>query len=217
MVDLHESTFIIFSHHSGTKWFLKSLPFWSLKSGGCSLTHWLPITSILFRIVRICPSLFKGNYLKNKNLFLSFFPLMESTSNFKSFFNKGRLSQLMYFQNYRLSKIRLDHLMKNATTEYPSRVNMLKDPKHIWNLHESTFIIFSHYYESKWFGKFVPWWSLKSRGCLLTHWMPITSVLFRIVRIWRSLLKCTSLKNKNLFPSFLFNSWNTQEILNIFK
>ena len=48
------------------------LPEWSLKSEGCLLTHGLPITSIQFRIVRICPSLFKCSYLKNKKHFLGF-------------------------------------------------------------------------------------------------------------------------------------------------
>ena len=36
------------------------------------LTHWLPITSILLRIVRICCWPFKRNHLKKENLFLSF-------------------------------------------------------------------------------------------------------------------------------------------------
>ena len=35
-------------------------------------THGLPITSILFRIVNICHSLFKCNYLKNKKYFIGF-------------------------------------------------------------------------------------------------------------------------------------------------
>ena len=39
---------------------------------GFLLTHGLLITSILFRIVRICHSLFKSSYLKNKKHFLGF-------------------------------------------------------------------------------------------------------------------------------------------------
>ena len=38
------------------------------------------MTSILFRIGRICRSLFKPNYLKNEKRFLNF---LESASNFK--------------------------------------------------------------------------------------------------------------------------------------
>ena len=36
------------------------------------LTHGLPIKSRLFRIVRICPSLFKSSYVKNKKHFVGF-------------------------------------------------------------------------------------------------------------------------------------------------
>ena len=43
--------------------------------------------SILFRIVRICRSLFKG-YLKNEKIFLNFYSFLESSSNFKHFQKK---------------------------------------------------------------------------------------------------------------------------------
>ena len=36
------------------------------------LTDWLPMASILFKIVRICNSQFKCNYLKNEKVFLNF-------------------------------------------------------------------------------------------------------------------------------------------------
>ena len=63
--------FIISFHHSENKWFGKHFLYWSLKWYGCSLTHGLPITSILFRIVRISRSLFKWNYPKNQKNFLA--------------------------------------------------------------------------------------------------------------------------------------------------
>ena len=46
----------------------------------------------------------------------------------------------MYFENYRVSKTWLDHSLESAVLEGPSTVNMLKGAKHLWNLHESTFI-----------------------------------------------------------------------------
>ena len=42
-----------------------------MESKWCLLTHWLPITSILFNIAGICNSQFKGNYPKNAKLFLN--------------------------------------------------------------------------------------------------------------------------------------------------
>ena len=51
---------------------------------------------------------------------------------------------------------------------------------------------------------------------MLTHWLPITSILFRIVTICRSLFKCDYLKKENFSLNFLFNWWNIYQILNIF-
>ena len=45
----------------------------------------------------------------------------------------------------------------------------------------------------------------------------MTSILFRIVRIWRSLFKSSYLKNKKHFLRFLLHLWNLHQILNIFK
>ena len=52
---------------------------------------------------------------------------------------------------------------------------------------------------------------------LNTHGLPITSIVFRIVNICRSLFKCNYLKNKKDFIGFLFHLWNLNQILNIFK
>ena len=52
---------------------------------------------------------------------------------------------------------------------------------------------------------------------MLRHGLPITSILFRIVRICRSLFKSSYLKNKRHFLAFLFHWWNLHQILNIFK
>ena len=52
---------------------------------------------------------------------------------------------------------------------------------------------------------------------MLRHGRPITSILFRIVRIIRSLFKSSYLKNKKHFLGFLFNLWNLHQISNIFK
>ena len=52
---------------------------------------------------------------------------------------------------------------------------------------------------------------------MLTHGLPITSILFWIVRICRSLFQSSYLKNKKHFLSFLFHLWNLHQILNIFK
>ena len=50
----------------------------------------------------------------------------------------------MYIQNYRPSKTWLDHSLKTAVSEHPSTVDMLKGPKHLSKMPETTFIIFFH-------------------------------------------------------------------------
>ena len=45
--------------------------------------------------------------------------------------------------------------------------------------------------------------------------MPITSILFRIVRNCRSLFKSSYLKNKKHFPGVLFHLWNLHQLSNI--
>ena len=52
---------------------------------------------------------------------------------------------------------------------------------------------------------------------MLTHGLPITSILFRIVRICCSLFKSSYLRNKKHFLGFLFHLCNLHQILNIFK
>ena len=52
---------------------------------------------------------------------------------------------------------------------------------------------------------------------MLRHGLPITSILFRIVRICCSLSKSSYLKNKKHFLGFLFHLWNLHHISNIFK
>ena len=51
---------------------------------------------------------------------------------------------------------------------------------------------------------------------MLTHGLPITSILFWIVRIWLSLFRSSYLKNKKHFLGFLFHWWNLHQIFNIF-
>ena len=43
----------------------------------------------------------------------------------------------------------------------------------------------------------------------------MTTILFRIVRIYRPRFKCNYLKNENLLVIFSFHFWNLHQILNI--
>ena len=62
-----------------------------------------------------------------------------------------------------------------------------------------------------------PWLKSEIMGFLLTHGLPITSILFWIVGTCRSLLKSSYLKNKKHFLGFLFHWWNLRQFSNIFE
>ena len=53
----------------------------------------------------------------------------------------------MSFQNYGLAKTWLDQRLKSPFSEYPSKSNMVKVPKHSSNLEDSTFTILIYHWE----------------------------------------------------------------------
>ena len=50
----------------------------------------------------------------------------------------------MTFRNYRLPNTRLCKYLESHASVDPGTVNMLKDPKHCRNVHDSSFISFGH-------------------------------------------------------------------------
>ena len=58
---------------------------------------------------------------------------------------------------------------------------------------------------------------MKSQGALLTHTLPLASILFNIATICNSQFKCNYLKNEKHFLNFLLHFWNLHQILNILK
>ena len=60
-------------------------------------------------------------------------------------------------------------------------------------------------------------WYAKSSDCLLTHWLPITSILFIIETIYTNMLICIYLKKKKISSNSLLHFWNLDFILNILK
>ena len=80
---------------------------------------------------------------------------------------------------------------------------MLNGPKHCWNPHDGTFIMFFYFSEGNKVVKILPKWYLKSLDCLLVYWLSMTSILFIIVRIYDNHLKCNYLRNNFLIFCFI--------------
>ena len=89
--------------------------------------------------------------------------------------------------------------------------------KPCWNLYDSIFIIFIVQCQVNWVGKSICFWHPKSWDFLLTHWLPIKSILFLIETIERYQFRCNYLGNKTLFLNFLLHFWNLNQILNSLK
>ena len=92
--------------------------------------------------------------------------------------------------------------------------------KQFQTLVKSSWEHFYHILSSLWgeiTWKISPWLKFKIIALFVNTGLPITSILFRIVRICRSLFKSSYLKNKKHFLGFLFHLWNLHQILNFFK
>ena len=68
----------------------------------------------------------------------------------------------MYFRNYRLSNTWLNHPLESAISESRSTLNVLMGAKHLWNLHDNTYIIFFDHSDGKLFTKYLLYSNLKS-------------------------------------------------------
>ena len=104
---------------------------------------------------------------------------LKSRWNFKYFEKKVTLRDFL-FPKLRTPKTWSDKFLKSPILEDPSTRNMVNVPKHCWNLHHSTFIIFIDHYQVNWVWKWVSYWHAKSSDCLLTHWLVMKSILFLI-------------------------------------
>ena len=83
---------------------------------------------------------FKGNKLRKKipDFMLHFWNIHHILNILKK-----NVTLIAYVFSYQiLSKTWLDKCLKSLVLEHPLTVNMRKGPKHSWNVHHSTFIIF---------------------------------------------------------------------------
>ena len=153
--NLHHSTFIIFIDHCQVNWVGKSLCYWH---GKC-------------------------NYLRNKKHFPNFLLHFQNLDQILNILRKNMT--LMYFVISKMPtpKTWSDKCLKSQVWENHLTSNMVHLPKHCWNLHHSTFIIFTEQCQVNWVGKRLSYWHAKSWDCLLTHWLPMKRILFLLETI----------------------------------
>ena len=81
-------------------------------------------------------------------------------------------------------------------------VNVLTSPKNSWHLQKGTFILLSHHSEPNWVTESYLSSDLRFEECLLRSWVPTTSILVVIERIYHYQFKSNYLKNHKFFAAF---------------
>ena len=123
---------------------------------------------------------------------------------------------LNYFRNYWLRKTCFLKCLKVPVSEHPLAIDVLMGPKQCWNLHDSTFTLLFHHSEINSVEN-TTYSDQKSYDCLLTHWMPMTSILVMTGRTSCKPCKFNYLKIEKLLMKFSLSFWNINKILNILK
>ena len=111
------------------------------------------MTIILFKIVRICYSQFKRNYLKKEKLFLNILFYFRNLRLILNILKNKILVLATAFRELRPVKNFVRSLSKKRSFSTGFESHMWKRPKYLRNLHESAFIMFFHYSQGSWFGK----------------------------------------------------------------
>ena len=122
----------------------------------------------------------------------------------------------MYFSTYGVRKTCLDKCLKNPLSEVPSTSNMVNEPKHSWNLKDSTFTMFINVFEGNWGWKSL-WVICKILGLFVN---PLTSndkySLLNTGNLLQQFQMQLSQKQKKL-PNFFLHFLNFVSIFNIFE
>ena len=205
--NLNASTFTIFIDPLKDNYGSKSLFQWYAKSDDCLLTPWLPTISIFSSQQRQFIATFWDEIIsETKNIFSFIFSIFWILIHFSNFSKKhDRHSWYMWSVK----------CLKSVVSEDPFRSNTVKGPKRCSKLNESTFTIFIDPCEYNWDLKSLSEWHAKSYDCLLTHWLPMTSILFLKEAILCNIFRCIYLRNEKYFLTFFLHFLNSNSILKI--
>ena len=110
----------------------------------------------------------------------------------------------MHFLIYGLRNTSLKKCLKSPVSEEPLTSDMVNGSKHCWNRKDSNFVIFIDPYEEYYSWKGLSDSYVKSEDRLLTHWIPITSILFLAEAIYCKIFRCIYLRNQKYFVNFFF-------------
>ena len=93
-------------------------------------------------------------------------------------------------------------MSKADISEDAGTSNVVNRPKRCWSLKGSTFPKFVDHGEDNSVDESLSEWYAKSQDCLLTHWLPMTSILYLIDTIYCNISRFNYLKKKKTFSQF---------------
>ena len=149
---------------------------------------------------------------KERDFFKIFYWISEMCMKFRTFWKKRRVSAPNYYRNLCIRKRCLLKRLKGIPSAHHSVINVLTGSKHWWSHHGTTIFLIFHEFETYWVGKSLPYSHLKSSGCLLTPWLPMTSIPVPICRFSDNKFKYFYLKKEGLFVDFGLHFLNVHEI-----
>ena len=173
----------------------------------------MPITSILFWIVRICRSLFKSSYLKKKKHFLSFLFNLRYLDQILNIFQKKNIVIANVFPKLATVQGLVTPLtiQRRLKTSFDS-----EQVKRFQTQVKSSWEHFYHIFSSLWgeiIWKTSAWLKFGITGLFVNTW---NADYKYPVPDWEnlcSLFKSSYLKKKKHFLGFLFHLWNLDQIL----
>ena len=157
---------------------------------------------IMFKIVRICNSQFKSNYLKNEKAFLNFLLHFWNLHQYLNILNKRMIVIANVFPKLETVNILLRPLFKKRLFRTRFDREQVKASE---TLAKSPWERFCHVFSS-FSGKLI--WKMSSivwGEVLVVFFIRLTadgSIMFKIVRICNSQLKCNYLKKEKAFFNF---------------
>ena len=145
---------------------------------------------------------------KPSTFFDIFLPFFESTLNLQCLKRKKRASSLKYFSSYWIRKMCLFNCITGIVSESPLVVNMLMSLENSWNLQKSTFILFFLHSVPNWVRKIYFSLDLWFYAWFITRWLPTTSILVVIERIYSYQFKSNYLRHHQFFKKIFYHFWN---------
>ena len=120
---------------------------------------------------------------------------------FPMFWKKNWVPWVKCFWSYWLRNMCLFNCITGLVFENPLAVNVLTSPKNSWNLQKNTFIQLFHHSEPNCVRKTDFKSDLRFWDCLLTRWLPTTSILVVIERIYHYQFKSNYVKKQKFFDA----------------